>query len=230
MSKFYEVCKVLDKRTDTHGRVQFLVRWRGYGKKYDSWVDEADTNEHLKKVYRLCHQGSPRLLQTLEVLIAQKLNVKTAPHSSMVRRVSVSMPMDGETFTKLFSRLPSAPSPLYAFGNVRFSVPITELDSIMPSGWSANTFTTSTTCRIQHDKPVEVALLESKKVFFDHSQCLRCQGGDAAPIACKGVSQMVVYRTTVLRVSFYRERKKQEQKNPKERTRLAWAKPRASAK
>lgn len=47
MSKFYEVSKVLDKRTDTHGPVQFLVRWRGYGKKYDSWVDEADTNEHL---------------------------------------------------------------------------------------------------------------------------------------------------------------------------------------
>ena len=44
MGKFYEVFKVLDKRTDTCGRVQFLVRWRGYGKKYDSRVDEADTN------------------------------------------------------------------------------------------------------------------------------------------------------------------------------------------
>ena len=27
MSKFYEVSKVLDKRTDVHGRVQYLVRW-----------------------------------------------------------------------------------------------------------------------------------------------------------------------------------------------------------
>ena len=26
----------VDKRTDAHGRVQYLVRWRGYGKKYDS--------------------------------------------------------------------------------------------------------------------------------------------------------------------------------------------------
>ena len=43
MSKFYEVSKVLDKRTDAPGRVQYLVRWRGYGKKYDSWVDETDT-------------------------------------------------------------------------------------------------------------------------------------------------------------------------------------------
>ena len=49
MRKFYEVSKVLDKRTDSHGRVQYLVRWRGYGKKNDSWVDEADTNERLKQ-------------------------------------------------------------------------------------------------------------------------------------------------------------------------------------
>ena len=33
MSKFYEVSKMLDKRTDVHGRVQYLVRWRGY-----NWV------------------------------------------------------------------------------------------------------------------------------------------------------------------------------------------------
>ena len=26
----------VDKRTDAHGRVQYLVRWCGYGKKYDS--------------------------------------------------------------------------------------------------------------------------------------------------------------------------------------------------
>ena len=31
MTKFYEVSKVLDKRTDAHGRVQFLVRWRAGG-------------------------------------------------------------------------------------------------------------------------------------------------------------------------------------------------------
>ena len=40
MCKFYEVSKVLDRRTDTDGRVQYLVRWAGYGKAYDSWVDE----------------------------------------------------------------------------------------------------------------------------------------------------------------------------------------------
>ncbi len=176
------------------------------------------------------HQESPGLLQTLAVLIAQKLNVKRAPKISIVKKASVSMPMDRETFKTLFSRLPSAPIPLPAYGNIRFFVPVAELDGVMPAGWSENTFRTSTTCRIQLHKPVEVALLERKKVFFDHSQCLRCQGGDEAPVACKGVVREVVYSTTVLKVSFYRERSKQQQRKPKERIRLAWAKPRASSK
>ena len=32
MSKFYEVSKLLGRRTDTDGRFQYLVRWAGYGK------------------------------------------------------------------------------------------------------------------------------------------------------------------------------------------------------
>ena len=84
MGKFYEVSKVLDKRTDTRGRVQFLVRWRGYGKKYDTWVDEAGTNERLRQVFRMRQQGSPGLLQTLSVLIAGKLNMKKPPKTSIV--------------------------------------------------------------------------------------------------------------------------------------------------
>ena len=57
MSKFYEVSKVPDKRTDAHGRVQYLVRWRGYGKKNDSWVDEADTNGQAHTV-SICEHAS----------------------------------------------------------------------------------------------------------------------------------------------------------------------------
>ena len=146
MSKFYEVSKVPDKRTDAHGRVQYLVRWRGYGKKNDSWVDEADTNERLKQVFRTRHQGTPGLLQTLAVLVAGKLNMKKPPTTSIVKRSSVTMPMDAETFKELFGGLPSAPNLLQA---TKFSVPIHELDTIMPAGWSLNTFKISTTCRLQ---------------------------------------------------------------------------------
>ena len=227
MTKFCEVSKVLDKRTDAYGCVQYLVRWRGYGKKYDSWVDETDTNERLKQVFRTRHQGTPGLLQTLAVLVAEKLNMKKPPTTSIVRRASVTMPMDAETFKELFGGLPSAPNLLRA---TKFSVPIHELDAIMPSGWSLNTFKTSTTCRLQPGKPVEIALLERKKVFFDHSGCSRCQGGNGAPVACKDVVRKVVFGSTLLKFSFYRERNKQAERKPKERTKLTWAKPRSVAK
>lgn len=171
---FYEVSKVLGKRTDAHNRVQFLVRLRGYGRMYDSWVDAKDTNESLKQVFRNRHQ-------------------------------------------LLFSRLPSAPNLLRA---TKFSVPIHELDTIMPAGWSFNTFKTSTTCRLQPDKPVELTLLERRKVFYDHSRCLLCQGGNGAPVACKDVARRIVYGSSLLKVSFYRERNKEAQRKPKERTRL----------
>ena len=48
MNKFYEVSKVLGRRTDTDGR----VRWAGYGKAYDSWVDEE---------VRVCHSRETNL-------------------------------------------------------------------------------------------------------------------------------------------------------------------------
>ena len=154
--------------------------------------------------------------------------MKKPPETSIVRRISVSMPMDHETFRDLFGRLPSAPHYLPVYGNLKFSVPLEELDNIMHAGWSVNTFKTSTTCHFQLGKPVEIALLESKKVFFDHSWCSRCEGGDGAPVACKDVVRKVVYRSYFLKVSFYRERNKPAQRKPREQTRLTWAKPQAT--
>ena len=126
MSKFKEVSKVLDKRTYTHGHVQHLIGWHGYGKNHDSWVDKTNTNDRLKQEFRTCHQGTPGLLQTLEVLVEEKLNMKKPPTTSIVRRSSVTMPMDAETFKELISGLPSAPNHLRA---TKFSVPIHELDA-----------------------------------------------------------------------------------------------------
>ena len=91
-------------------------------------------------MFRTHHQGTPGLLQTLTVLVAEKLNMKKPPTTSIVRRASVTMPMDTETFKELFGGLPSAPNLL---GATKFSVPIHELDAIMPAGWSLNTFKTS---------------------------------------------------------------------------------------
>ena len=152
-----------------------------------------------------CLTGTPGLLQTLSVLVAEKLNVKKPPKTSIVRRTSVTMPMDAETFRELSSWLPSTPNLLQLVGDVKFLVPIDELDIIMPTGWSFNTFKISKTCRFQPGKPVEISLQEHKKVFYDHSRCLRCEGGHGAPVSCKDVVREIAYSSTFLKVSFYRE-------------------------
>ena len=141
------------------------------------------------------------------------------PTTSIVRRASVTMPMDAETFWELFSGVPSAPD-LDLLQVAKLSVPVHELDTIMPPGWSLNTFKTSTTCRLQPGNALtEFALLERKKVFSDHSRCLRCEGGDEAPASCKDVVRKAVYGSTLVKASFYQERNKAAQKNQlKERT------------
>lgn len=184
---------------------------------------KEDTNEYLKQVFRTQHQGNPGLLLTLSILITEKLKMKKPLTTSIARRVYITMPMEPETFRELFSRLPSAPNLLRV---TKFSVPVHELDMIVPAGWSFNTLKTSTTCQLQPDKPIELALLEQRKVCYDHSRCLHCQGGNGAPIACKDVLRRILYRSILLKVPFYQEQNKEAQKKPKERTRLTWAKPR----
>ena len=94
--------KVLDKRTDANGCIQFLVRWRGYGKRYDSWVDEHNTNERLRQVYHMRHQGNPGLLQTLAVQIAEKPNMKKPPTTSVltIRNFTTIQIQNKNTVTK----------------------------------------------------------------------------------------------------------------------------------
>ena len=174
---------------------------------------KEDTKEYLKQVFRTQHQGNPGLLQTLSVLITEKLKMKKPLTTSIARRVSITVPMEPETFRELLRV-------------TKFSVPVRELDMIVPAGWSLNTLKTSTTCQLQPNKPVELALLEQRKVFYDHSKCLHCQGGNGAPIACKDVLRRIVYGSILLKVPFYQEQNKEAQKKHKEHTRLTWAKPR----
>ena len=72
MNKFYEVSKVLDTRTDTNGRVQYLARWAGYGKAYNILVDEEDINDHLKQAFRARFQSN---LNTFFLRHASVLNM-----------------------------------------------------------------------------------------------------------------------------------------------------------
>ena len=114
-------------------------------------------------MFRTRHQGTPGLLQTLAVLIAEGLNIRKPPTSSVVKRASVTMPMDASIFQALFSRLHSAPNLLH---ETKFSGLVHELDMIMSHGWSLNTFKSATICRLQPGKSVDIALVERKECFM----------------------------------------------------------------
>ena len=47
MPKYYQVSKVLAVRT-VNGDKEYLLRWKGYGSKADSWVKEEDCNNAIK--------------------------------------------------------------------------------------------------------------------------------------------------------------------------------------
>ncbi|KXJ07502.1 hypothetical protein AC249_AIPGENE27548 [Exaiptasia diaphana] len=186
---------------------RYLVRWKNYGSKYDSWVDEDNVNNPVKLAYFRRNTGLQGIRQTLEVLISQKLNVRycQAARGSVTVRVSVTMPMDPDTFTDIFGSLPSAPTDIRRRTRCRFTVPrASELDSVFSEGWSENTFKTSTTCRVMLDMPVVLSMFSTTKVFYDHSSCRRCVNNSFAE-PCKP-QRRVIKASSFMKMIFSRER------------------------
>jgi hypothetical protein len=61
----YEVEEVIDSRV-RHGRLQYLVRWEGYGPEENSWLLEMDLNaaDLVMDFYRV-HPTAPKQINTL---------------------------------------------------------------------------------------------------------------------------------------------------------------------
>ena len=56
MSKYYEVTKILAVRLIDRNK-QYLVRWKGFGSKDDTWVPEEDCNSAIKNYARSSLKG-----------------------------------------------------------------------------------------------------------------------------------------------------------------------------
>lgn len=63
--KMFPVSKVLDRRSDVNGHVQYLVWWKNYSSKYDSWIDEKNVNELVKLAYFRQNTGKASVLHSL---------------------------------------------------------------------------------------------------------------------------------------------------------------------
>ncbi|XP_028282678.1 chromodomain Y-like protein [Parambassis ranga] len=58
--EFYEVEKIVDKRRSKKGRVEYLVRWRGYGSQGDTWEPESHLSTCMNYVHDFNRQYAER--------------------------------------------------------------------------------------------------------------------------------------------------------------------------
>ncbi|XP_061776579.1 chromodomain Y-like protein isoform X1 [Nerophis ophidion] len=61
---FYEVEKIVDKRKSKKGRVEYLVRWRGYGSEGDTWEPESHLSTCMVYVHEFNRQQVQRQRNT----------------------------------------------------------------------------------------------------------------------------------------------------------------------
>ncbi|XP_044075522.1 chromodomain Y-like protein isoform X2 [Siniperca chuatsi] len=58
--EFYEVERIVDKRKNKKGKVEYLVRWRGYGSEGDTWEPESHLSSCMIYVHEFNRQYSER--------------------------------------------------------------------------------------------------------------------------------------------------------------------------
>ncbi|CAJ1073214.1 chromodomain Y-like protein isoform X2 [Xyrichtys novacula] len=62
--ELYEVEKIVDKRRNKKGRVEYLVRWRGYGSEGDTWEPESHLSTCMIYVHNFNRQHAERQRDT----------------------------------------------------------------------------------------------------------------------------------------------------------------------
>ncbi|KAM9321714.1 chromodomain Y-like protein [Pholidichthys leucotaenia] len=62
--EFYEVERIMDRRRNKKGRVEYLVRWRGYGAEGDTWEPESHLTTCMAYVQEFNRQHTNMLLRS----------------------------------------------------------------------------------------------------------------------------------------------------------------------
>uniref|UniRef100_A0A087Y2X7 Chromodomain Y-linked 1 n=1 Tax=Poecilia formosa TaxID=48698 RepID=A0A087Y2X7_POEFO len=97
--ELYEVERIVDKRRSRKGRVEYLVRWRGYGSESDTWEPET----HLSACMSYVHEFNRRHLERDAALL------RSTPNSFGPTRRGVDLAKSGIKI--LVPRSPMNPRP-----------------------------------------------------------------------------------------------------------------------
>ncbi|GAA6235092.1 chromodomain Y-like protein isoform X2 [Lates japonicus] len=103
--EFYEVERIVDKRKNKKGKVEYLVRWRGYGSEEDTWEPESHLStcmiyvHEFNRQYAQCQRDATLLRSTrsspaLHLSSAHRLPFRPPP--SPAARADISTGLTGD--------------------------------------------------------------------------------------------------------------------------------------
>ncbi|XP_041847478.1 chromodomain Y-like protein isoform X1 [Melanotaenia boesemani] len=128
--ELYEVERIVDRRKTRKGRVEYLVRWRGYGTDGDTWEPESHLSTCMSYVHEFNRQRSEQQRQKTLLRSTRSLHLSpthraacrpppaTPPHSDVIRdcvqvRAAVSpahLPQPSDRFVGSLMSAPPATS------------------------------------------------------------------------------------------------------------------------
>ena len=89
MPKYYQVSKVLAVRTVNVDK-EYLLRWKGYGSKADSWVKEEDCNNAIKNCAASSLEGELIVRMNFVFIFSSCSNLFSSIHSSQEKGSKLS--------------------------------------------------------------------------------------------------------------------------------------------
>ncbi|KAG5842019.1 hypothetical protein ANANG_G00173230 [Anguilla anguilla] len=99
--ELYEVEKIVDKRKNKKGKMEYLVRWRGYGFEGDTWEPETHLSNCMEFIHEFNRLQSERQRDG-SLLRSTRSSPSSGPSNA---RKQISRPQLGAT------RWPRAPAP-----------------------------------------------------------------------------------------------------------------------
>uniref|UniRef100_A0A3Q0R5T1 Chromodomain Y like n=1 Tax=Amphilophus citrinellus TaxID=61819 RepID=A0A3Q0R5T1_AMPCI len=133
--EFYEVERIVDRRRNRKGRVEYLVRWRGYGSEGDTWEPESHLSTCMAYVHEFNRQHAERhrhgtlLRSTRSTPNLQCSPAHRAPCKPHTARSDISTDIRSGSADRIQVRAPVSPAQLLPASSPRPLQPPLPADS-----------------------------------------------------------------------------------------------------